>query len=200
MSDVIDDRGIVNRVIPPLSHNDKERFLRKVSKYPTSRGCFEWLGGKQKGYGRFQFKGECFRAHRIAFLIANGICPSNLHVLHKCDNRGCMNPSHLFLGTDIDNINDRVAKDRSAKGAKHGSSTKPMSTPRGERHAFVKNPSLHVRGENVTLAKLNATKVKEIRHLRATTSLTLRELGRMFGVNGTIISKVALRQTWKHIN
>lgn len=78
--------------------------------------CRLWLGGKNnKGYGSLNYDGKTDKAHRVAYLIANGAIPPGLHVLHRCDNRACVNPSHLFLGSNKDNIEDKVAKDRASK-------------------------------------------------------------------------------------
>src|SRR2546429_469655 len=82
--------------------------------------CWSWVGGKfQSGYGYFRYSRKLLRAHRVAWLIAKGEIPDELNVLHSCDHPACVNPNHLFLGTDADNMNDKVAKGR-ARGAKRG--------------------------------------------------------------------------------
>lgn len=96
-----------------LTPTDIERFWRKVDKtHPT--GCWPWeasLGGS-RGYGQFELKGKTPRAHRVAWVISYGEIPAGLFVLHKCDNRLCCNPSHLFLGTAHDNTQDMMKKGR----------------------------------------------------------------------------------------
>lgn len=80
-------------------------------------GCWLWTGYiTDNGYGRIsdQF------AHRLSYAAHYGDIPDGMHVLHKCDVKPCVNPSHLFLGTNNDNVADRVAKDRSARGMGHG--------------------------------------------------------------------------------
>jgi len=76
-------------------------------------GCVEWTGARfATGYGVFRFRGKNARAHRVAWTLANGEIPQGIDVLHKCDNPCCVNPDHLFLGTDKDNHQDKARKGR----------------------------------------------------------------------------------------
>lgn len=78
----------------------------------TETGCLNWTGGLDEwGYGRY---GKSRRAHRVAFEDAKGPIPGGLLVCHQCDNPRCVEPAHLFLGTNEDNTADRVAKGRCA--------------------------------------------------------------------------------------
>lgn len=93
-----------------------ERFWKRVDKTDPS-GCWLWTGRKQHGYGQFDTDGDCILSHRYSWGLANGTIPDGnsregLCVLHKCDVPACVNPSHLFLGTHIDNMNDKMAKGR----------------------------------------------------------------------------------------
>lgn len=89
-------------------------FWNKVIKTDT---CWLWSAAKDKdGYGIFHCESKNRRAHRISWELSNGKIKNNLLVLHKCDNPTCINPSHLFLGTTKDNVNDRVKKGRSGFG------------------------------------------------------------------------------------
>ena len=89
------------------------RFWSKVDKKPS--GCWEWLGHRnEKGYGHFAIVGQYPRAaHRVAYRLANGHFDDSLFVCHRCDNPSCVNPDHLFLGTQQDNMDDMVQKGRS---------------------------------------------------------------------------------------
>lgn len=90
-----------------------ERFWKKVA--PGSVDvCWVWLGSRNRGgYGQIRGdNGDVERAHRVAWRLSSAVIPAGLHVLHRCDNPGCVNPNHLFLGTNDDNIADMVTKNR----------------------------------------------------------------------------------------
>lgn len=93
-----------------------KRFLSKTKK--ELNGCWTWTASKSgsAGYGGFYFKGTKHYAHRVSWELHNGKIPNGMYVLHKCDNPSCVNPSHLFLGTQSDNINDSYAKGRHPSG------------------------------------------------------------------------------------
>jgi len=91
----------------------QQRFFEKVKK---TSGCWLWVGTKnKKGYGGMRLHGKMEKAHRVSWLIFWGAIPKGKHVLHHCDNPGCVNPTHLFLGTNADNMRDKTKKGRQAK-------------------------------------------------------------------------------------
>jgi len=101
-----------------------ERIKRRSKPGPS--GCWEWTGGKAKGYGTISVGGHNRLAHRTIWEAAHGNIPTGLWVLHKCDNPACINPDHLFLGTAKDNAIDCIRKGRGLGGGL------------GERHARAK--------------------------------------------------------------
>lgn len=105
------------RPIPTLSESDLARFWSKVDK---SGECWLWTSYSHvRGYGHFYMDGVTLRANRISYAIANKD-PGELNVNHTCDNPCCVNPDHLWVGTQQEGMDDKVAKDRQDKGESHG--------------------------------------------------------------------------------
>jgi len=100
---------------------DQDSFYDRVDRRGP-RDCWPWLGGKDDdGYGRFSSgNGKRHRAHRVAYELAYGRFDRKSHVLHFCDNPGCVNPGHLRLGTHQENMKERNEKGRQAQGGDNG--------------------------------------------------------------------------------
>lgn len=90
-----------------------KRFWSKVAFTANPNKCWEWQAGKTKyGYGELMIKNKQVYAHRLSWELTYGEIPDGLFVCHKCDNPKCVNPNHLFLGTNLDNVRDMVSKGR----------------------------------------------------------------------------------------
>lgn len=124
---------------------------------------------KPTGYGNFYLGHRYETAHRASWILYRGVIPEGMFVCHKCDNRNCVNPDHLFLGTPKDNIRDMIRKGR-ARGVSAG-------------------------GENHPIAKLTHVEAREIRELRRT-GLKLKEISKRYGVSEATVSYVCSGKIW----
>ena len=146
--------------------------IRFWSKVDDSGDCWEWTGDeKVHGYGRISANGrEKVLAHRLSFFLETGVNPGELCVCHHCDNPGCVNPSHLFLGTKKDNHDDMKGKGRGPDqdGPKNGN------------------------------AKLTADQVRYIRAAH-TKGIKGVDLAAAFGVGKNQISRIRKRKAFKNV-
>jgi len=168
--------------------NAKTRFMKFINDPKSIDSCWEWGGFiKETGYGQFRLnRDKMITAHRASFMIFNNEIPEGLCVLHKCDNRKCVNPSHLFLGTNQDNVDDREKKGRNNSPFKIGvNAVSEKSRARGVR---VKN------------SKLNEDTVREMRLIRLTSKPSFKELGLIFGVSSDAARCAVTQKTWAHVS
>ena len=141
----------------------EDRFWAKVKK---TNSCWLWMGGRDiEGYGRFSHG----QAHRVAWELSRGPISTGLVVCHHCDTPACVNPDHLFVGTQRDNRLDCVRKGRQGKGP-----------------AFA-------RGENNIFAKLSDDHVRAIRLLRSC-GWKVSRLSKMFNVSGNHVFNICSRK------
>mgnify|MGYP006340060977 FL=1 len=131
--------------------------------------CWNWLAGTTSGYGMTRYKGRHQGSHRVSWVLAHGPIPPAKCVLHRCDNRKCVNPKHLFLGTKGDNNYDRSSKGRSCKGESH--------------HR----------------AKLTEEKVRSIRTEYARHKVIGIDLAFKYKVSTTVIYDIVKRRIWRHV-
>lgn len=163
-------KGIYKRKIKSI----EERFWKKVNK---SRKCWEWTACRnERGYGQIRIGRRAVLAHRVSWIIHfGGLSPYidsliSLCVLHKCDNPRCVNPSHLFLGTQQDNVVDKVKKGR-------------QSSPHGEESH---------------LSKLTEEEVNKIRELYKV-GTSHKTIAKKFNISESNVGAIIRRETWTHI-
>ena len=150
----------------------RERLLMKihVESGDEENSCWEWHGAiNMHGYGFLSVNNYPAAAHRIAYQEFIGPIPENMFVCHKCDNRKCINPAHLFLGTTQENTQDMVKKGRNVRGA--------------DQYKSI----------------LTESDVVRIKKLIRKGLLTNDQIGEKFGVSGWAISRIKCGKNWKHV-
>ena len=154
-----------------ITDSDRTRFWSKVN-LGSYKECWDWNASLQTaGYGQISIDGTQRSAHRISYLITYGTIPKGLCVLHRCDNKKCVNPQHLFLGTHKDNAIDAARKGRLSN--------------RGETH-----PS----------ARLTSADVLAIRSLWRSGKVTQKQIADQFRVTEDHVGDIVRRRYWSHLS
>lgn len=153
-----------------------ELFWSKVA-ITSDDKCWLWLASKNnKGYGQKMLNGQITLAHRIAWTLPNYIIPDGLFVLHSCDNPSCVNPKHLFIGTNQENMDDMVKKGR-----------------------YIVRDRTNSKGEKNSKHKLTALQVLEIRRCYEANEMNTPQLAVKYGVNKSSIARVINKKAWKDL-
>ena len=177
------------KIFQPVTSRHKHctpecRFRSILAPFQGVKECWNWPLSimHATGYGQFTVftkpKPIVTNAHRFAYTCYIGPIPKGLFVCHHCDNRRCVNPEHLFIGSPADNVADMMSKGRRRQG--HVWS--------GPNHHFAKDPSL-------AYHKLSPETVRAIRVATG----TLRALAQQFGVGSSTIGAIRRRESWKHL-
>lgn len=160
----------------------RDRFLLHVDQSGGETACWPWTGGRfQNGYGRISFGGKSLGAHRISFELFVGPIPAGMFVCHNCpggDNRWCVNPAHLWVGTLAENN-----RDQSVKGV-----------AQGNRH------HIGFPGEAHPHSKLTDADVVAIRSRYTPKKVTVKMLAAEFGISETSVRDIVHRRSWSHVD
>jgi len=168
-----------------------ERLDRHVMPEPNS-GCWIWLGAMQSGgYGSVWFGNRTERVHRVSWIAHFGEIPERLCVCHRCDVRLCINPEHLFLGTLLENNQDRHVKGRDF-----------IATNRAAALGILAKARSHVRVTPSGTINANARlREEDIPAIRAAFAegVSTHELARRYGVTQPTMWRVTSGKGWQHV-
>ena len=154
-----------------MKRQPKERFEQSYMPEPNT-GCWIWIATLQRqGYGVLSINCKTIRAHRLSYELHKGPIPLGLLACHSCDNRWCVNPDHIFLGTAKDNTTDMIKKNRNIKGQAHSWAKLTEQDIIDIRAMFNKNPDT------------NKTSVSKL-----------------YNVSCPHIHDIVKRRCWKHLN
>ena len=195
--------------------------LFNISYIPEpNSGCWIWTEKVLNRYGVIGFKKKIYKGHRLSFIIHKGEIPHKMNVCHKCDTPLCVNPDHLWVGTQKDNVHDMERKGRAVhpKGDRHRTRTCPEATPRGDNHFSRRHPEkvargdkhgarLHpekiLRGSQIKLSKFTEDQIKSIRNNfvfnEKTFKQDIKKLAKEYNVWPSTIQRIVLRLNWKHV-
>ncbi len=170
--------------LKPRGTKAKSKFRRRDRGAPITKewlmlhtekqgDCLVWLKYRvPTGYGQLKTENGVELAHRVSYRLHYGKIYRDLHILHHCDNPPCINPDHLWAGTNSDNIRDRVSKGRPGNPGRPGT-----------------GPS----------TKLTVKRVLQIRRLWSTGKVTQQSIAEIFGIARSNVSMIIRRATWPHI-
>lgn len=158
--------------IPKLHFTQINRFWKNVDRSDSPDACWLWTGYvREHGYGCFRLKGKEYKAHRVSYFLEHGRIDNDRLVLHHCDVRACVNPSHLFIGTPKDNSQDAVRKGRNTR----------------------------LFGERNGKTKLTRESVLAIRQMCRKGGVYQKTVAKRFGVSEATVSYIVNGGRWKQV-
>lgn len=156
-------------IIPVFGKKARQKF-RDLTGWRNREGCQMWQGPVSgNGYGCFIWNKISYTASRVAWTLASGPIPANKLVCHKCDNRACVNPNHLFIASNQENMLDALKKGRLLVGSQ--------------------NPN----------AKTTESVVRKVRKLRQDQNMTYGKLAKLFGLTMSHVYQICSRKRWQHV-
>ena len=145
------------------------RIEKYVERIPEA-GCWLWIGStNNRGYGKIYLDGKLQLAHRAAYNLFKGDIAAEMVICHICDVKCCVNPYHLYQGSQRDNVRDSKARGQMAVGARNGN------------------------------AKLTADQIREIRSMSNTSNLTKSEIGKLFGIARITVQQITSGRRWPSV-
>jgi hypothetical protein len=167
-------------------NDDIDNIKQRSIQTPT--GCWEWNGARTSaGYGEISRGGKVRYVHRLSWEIHRSPIPKGQHVLHRCDNPPCWNPDHLFLGTNQDNTDDKIAKGRMRHGHLYG-----------DQHPARTHPETFLKyGEDHWAARITVTIARQVRADWAGGTMRKVDIARKFNINRGTVHHIIAGKNWK---
>lgn len=186
-------------------------FIKQRVTINKNTGCWEWTkrnGDVCRKYGMVIIERMVHSVHRLVYELTQGAIPKGWLVLHRCDNPPCCNPSHLFVGTHQDNMDDKVRKGRCATGDANGARIYRAKIAASNRKRARERPeTVSHKGELHPCAKLTWEQVKEIRRRHASEKITgkryaasgrniLNDLAAEFMISASQVKRIVAKKFW----
>lgn len=167
--------GIRRNALRPLTHEEfVQRFWNRVDVRGPNE-CWVWLGsvcGSKSIYGNVAYHGRLQKSHRVAYELMHGLIPKGMCACHHCDNRLCCNPSHIFIGTQKDNVRDMMQKGRDGHGV--------------------------LRGEESPVSKYTSRQAMQVKRLRLK-GVSQKQIAVRTGVSKTAVGAICQGRVWRHV-